>query len=48
LFDRAALLVAAGEAALAEVERRRLARVERISMVTEPAGPTGPAEGGER
>jgi hypothetical protein len=35
------LVVAASEAALAEVERRRLARVERISMVTEGAQSTG-------
>jgi hypothetical protein len=42
------LVVAASEAALAEVERRRLARVDRMSTVTEGAQPTGQPEGGDR
>ena len=38
------LVVAAGDAALGEVERRRLARVERISPVPEGGQPTGQAQ----
>ena len=41
------LVVAASEATLAEVERRRLAHIERISMVTQPASTRGPAQGGD-
>lgn len=41
------LVVAASEAALAEVERRRLACVERISTVPERSQRTGQPEGGD-